>query len=108
MPVRGTHFRICPDGTLRGPDNTTAAHYLDGLWHLGQRRYISFECAGPVYLRVTNNHGRRENIGPYPSIRAANGAIFADDNCLGFHAIRSQLGAEIVDMWQEISLLSSG
>ena len=105
--VRGAHFRICSDGTLRGPDNTTAAHYLDGLWHLGQRRHISFECAGPIYLRVTNQHGRRESIGPYASIRAADGAIFTHDSCLGIHVVRTQLGAEVLDMWQEVSLLSS-
>jgi len=105
--VRGAHFRICSDGTLRGPDNTAAARYLDGLWLLGQRRHISFECAGPVYLRVTDNHGRRESIGPYASIRAASGAIFTQDSCLGVHASRSQLGAELVDMWQEISILSA-
>jgi hypothetical protein len=105
--VRGAHFRICADGTLRGPDNTTAARYLDGLWHLGQRRHISFECAGPVYLRVTNNRGRREFIGPYASIRAADGAIFTQDSCLGVHVARAQFGAELVELWHEVSLLSS-
>ena len=105
--VRGGHFRICADGTLRGPDNTTAARYLDGLWYLGQRRHLSFECAGPVYLRVTNNHGRRASIGPYASIRASAGAIFAHDSCLGVHVVRTQFEAEMVDMWQEVSLLSS-
>lgn len=106
MVVRGAHFRICSDGTLRGPDNTTAARYVDGLWHLGQRRHISFECAGPVYLRVTH-HGRCEYIGPYAPIRAADGAIFTHDSCLGVHSARAQLGAEMVEMWQEISFLTS-
>ena len=105
--VRGAHFRICSDGTLRGPDNTTAAHYLDGLWHFGQRRYISFECAGPVYLRVTTNHGRRECTGPYASLRASAGAIFAHDSCLGVHVVRDQFGAEMAETWQEISFLAS-
>lgn len=105
--VRGAHFRICSDGTLRGPDNTTAARYLDGLWHLGQRRHISFDCAGPVYLRVTTDHGRRECIGPYESIRASDGAIFMHNSCLGVHVARDQLGAEMVEIWQEISLLTS-
>jgi hypothetical protein len=105
--VRGAHFRICSDGTLRGPDNTTAARYVDGLWHLGQRRHISFECNGLIYLRVTNNRGRRECIGPYPSIRAADGAIFTHDSCLGVHIVRTQLGTEMLELWREVSLLTS-
>jgi len=104
--VRGTHFRICSDGTLRGPDNSTTARYFDGLWHLGERRYISFECDGPVYLRVTNNHGQRECIGPYASIKASDGAIFAQDSCLGVHMVRAQFGAETVVTWQEVSFLT--
>ena len=105
--VRGAHFRICSDGTLRGPDNTTSARYLDGFWHLGQRRHISFECAGPVYLRISTNHGRRECIGPYASIRASDGAIFTHSSRLGVHVSRDQFGAEMVEIWQEISLLTS-
>ena len=107
MVVRGAHFRICSDGTLRGPDNTTAARYLDNLWHLGQRRHISFECAGPIYLRTTNNRGQRECIGPYASIKAMDGAILTRDSCLGVHVVRAQFGAEIIEMWQEVSFLTS-
>jgi hypothetical protein len=105
--VRGTYFRICSDGTLRGSDNTTSARYLDGLWHLGQRRHTSFECAGPIYLRVTDNRGRRECIGPYAPVRAADGAIYTHDGCLGVHVARAQFGAETVEMWQEVSFLTS-
>lgn len=105
--VRGAHFRICPDGTLRGSENTTAARYLDGLWHLGPARYMSFECAGPVYLRVTNSRGRRECIGPYAPVRASDGAIYTQDGCLGIHVARAQPGAEMVEMWQEVSFLTS-
>jgi len=105
--VRGAHFRICADGTLRGPDNTVAARYVDRLWHLGQRRYMSFECTGAVYLRVTNRRGQRECIGPYASLRAADGAIFTEDNCLGVHAVRVEFGSESVDLWREVSFLTS-
>jgi hypothetical protein len=103
--VRGANFRISSDGTLRGPDNTIAARYLDGLWYLGQRRHISFECAGPIYLRVTHNYGRREIIGPCTSIRAANGAIYSQDSCLGIHFARAQLAPDSGDTWHEVSLL---
>jgi hypothetical protein len=105
--VRGTHFRICSDGTLRGPDNTTAARYFEGLWYLGQRRHMSFECAGPIYLRVITNRGQRECMGPFASIRAAGGAIFASDNCLGVHFCRAQSRVEIGEIWQEVSFLIS-
>jgi hypothetical protein len=105
--VRGAHFRISPDGTLRGPDNTIAARYVDGLWHLGQRPHLSFECTGPIYLRVTHRYGRRESIGPYASIRAANGAIYTNDSCIGVHFTRVQPATDAVDTWREVSLLSS-
>jgi hypothetical protein len=105
--VRGGHFRICADASLRGPDNTVAARYLDGLWYLGHKRHVSFDCTGPIHLRVTNRHGRRECIGPYDSIRAAHGAIFTGDVCLGIHAVRDQADSPTIDVWQEVSLLAS-
>ena len=103
--MRAAHFRISSDGTLRGPDNTIAARYFDGLWYLGQRRHISFVCAGPIYLRVTHNYGRRECIGPYASIRAADGAIYSQDSCLGVHFVRAQFAGDVVNTWHEVSLL---
>ena len=105
--VRGAYFRICSDGTLRGPDNTVSARYCDGLWHLGQRRHVSFECAGPVYLRITNSHGQRECMGPYASLRAADGAIYTQDSCLGVHAVRAQFASDAIDLWREISFVTS-
>jgi len=105
--VRGTHFRICSDGTLRGPDNTTAARYFDGLWHLGQRRHVSFDCSGPIYLRITHKRGERECMGPYASIRAASGAIFTHESCIGVHVLNNQVQAETIDIWQEVSFLTS-
>ena len=105
--VRGAHFRICSDGSLRGPDNTIAARYIDGLWHLAQRRHISFECTGPIYLRVTGQHGRRERIGPYETVRVADGAIYTHDSCLGVHILPAKFGAVMAEMWQEVSFLTS-
>ena len=107
MVVRGAYFRICADGTLRGPDNTITARYSDGLWRLGPKRHTSFECAGPVYLRVTNSRGERECMGPYPSIRAADGAIYSQETRLGVHAVRAQFGSEAIEVWLEISLVTS-
>jgi hypothetical protein len=105
--VRGAYFRICADGTLRGPDNTIAARYSAGLWHLGPKRHTSFECAGPVYLRVTNSRGQRECLGPYASIKAADGAIYTQDGRLGVHAVRVELVSETVERWHEISFVTS-
>ena len=64
MLVRGAYFRICADGTLRGPDNAVAASYTNGLWQLGKRRHRTLECREAVYLRVTTSDGQRECIGP--------------------------------------------
>lgn len=107
MVVRGAHFRICSDGTLRGPDNTVAAQFLERSWHLGQRCHASFECAGPVYLRITDCHGRRECTGPYPSIRAAHGAIFAEEHCLGIHTANAHFASDTGNVWQEVSFVTS-
>jgi hypothetical protein len=104
--VRGAHFRICADGTLRGPDNSVAARYLDSLWYLGQRRHGSFDCTGPILLRVTNQRGQRECIGPYDSIRTTAGTICTEDVCLGIHAARDQHGAAMLEVWQEVSFLT--
>jgi hypothetical protein len=84
--VRGTYFRICADGTLRGPDNAITALYVDGAWELAHRQHRAFDCGGPVYLRVTGADGRRQLSGPYDSVRAMDGAIFVQDRCLGAHA----------------------
>ena len=102
--LRGTYFRICEDETLRGPDNSVAARYSDGLWHLGHRRHRAFECAGPVYLRTTAIDGRRENVGPFDFLKAANGAIFSRDTCLGIHSPRRGAVRE-EGMWREIVFL---
>jgi hypothetical protein len=104
--VRGAHFRICADGTLRGPDNTISARYLDGLWYLGHTRHTSFDCTGPILLRVTHRHGQRERIGPYDSIRTAYGTIFSGESCLGIHAVRDEPGSAMLDVWQEVSFLT--
>jgi len=56
------YFRICADATLRGSDNAIAARYSERLWQLGPRQYRSFECSGPVFLRVTEKEGNRDTI----------------------------------------------
>jgi hypothetical protein len=104
--VRGTYFRICADGTLRGPDNSITASYADGFWRIAHRRHRAVDCDGPVYLRITGSDGCRQNSGPYESVRAADGAIFTHDNCLGAHA--SGLNPQVrPGLWREIVLLSA-
>jgi hypothetical protein len=103
--VRGTYFRICADGTLRGPDNAVCAKYADGFWELAHRRHRAFECDGPVYLRLTKADGRRERIGPYDFVKAAEGAIFTRDSCLGVHDSNGKAAAS-VSLWQEIAFLT--
>lgn len=106
MRVRGMHFRICSDATLRGPDNTVAAHYSKRLWLLGARRYRAIECNGPVYLRVMNSDGSRNQMGPYEFIKAAHGGIFTQDSCLGVYASFEETGMS-PDQWREVTLLSA-
>jgi hypothetical protein len=85
--LRGAFFRICADRTLRGPDNTVAAVYANGLWKVANRSHRSFECEGEVYLRVTDSDGRHHaSAGPYQSVRFSQGIIFSGEVRLGTHA----------------------
>jgi hypothetical protein len=104
--IRAMYFRICVDETLRGPDNSIAARYVDGLWQLAHRRHRAFECEGPVYLRVTDTDGRREHIGPYDFLKASDGAIFTRDNCLGAFSLRRN-AAVPSGLWTEIAFLTA-
>lgn len=103
--VRGAYFRICADGTLRGPDNAVAASYTEGLWQLGRRRHRMLECREAVYLRVTTSDGERECIGPYEYLKVTGGEIFSNDAYLGTHS-RGESYLPKTDIWREIALLS--
>lgn len=103
--VRGAYFRICGDGTLRGPDNDVTANYTDGLWQLGRKQHTMLECRDAVYLRVTTSDGQRECIGPYECLKVARGAIFSNDTYLGAHT-RGESYLPETDIWREIALLS--
>jgi len=103
--VRGVYFRICADGTLRGPDNAVTASYTDGFWQLGRRQNRILECREPVYLRVTTSDGQRDCIGPYECLKVTGGAIFSNDTYLGAHT-RGDSYLPQSDIWQEVALLS--
>lgn len=103
--VRGAYFRICADGTLRGPDNAITASYTNGIWKFGHRRHRMLECREALYLRVTSSDGRRECIGPYESLKVTGGAIFSNDTYLGAHAQDEPQFREAA-IWREIALLS--
>jgi hypothetical protein len=102
--VRGTYFRICTDGTLRGPDNAVTANYSDGLWQVARRQHRVLECRAAIYLRVTSCDGGRKSIGPYECVRVAGGDIFSNDIYLGSHTRESSRSPEM-DIWTEIALL---
>jgi hypothetical protein len=104
--IRGLYFRICADGTLRGPDNAVTARYADGLWQLGRRQHRMLECRDPVYLRVTTSAGERECIGPYEGLKVSGGAIFSNETYLGAHT-RGEPYVSETGIWKEIALLSN-
>ena len=103
--VRGVYFRICADGTLRGPDNAVTASFTDGLWQLGRKQHRMLECREPIYLRVTSSHGQRECIGPYEGLKVTGGAIFSNDTYLGAHT-RGESNLPQAAIWREIALLT--
>lgn len=104
--VRGEYFRICEDGTLRGPHNDVVAAYADGIWRLRHREQRAFECSRPVYLRVTDAEDRREYIGPYEFVRVEDGALFTLDNCLGDYSRDRKSGCS-PQLWREVAILSA-
>ncbi|MGH8137102.1 MAG: hypothetical protein ACREVV_02740 [Steroidobacteraceae bacterium] len=105
--ARGAYFRICADATLRGPDNSVAAVYANHSWLFGTRRFRSFECEGPVYLRIRSVAGGLSQTGPYGLLREAEGALYSNDVCLGVY-LPGREPSSSVEHWQEITLLSAG
>jgi hypothetical protein len=103
--VRGAYFRICADGTLRGPDNAVTASYTAGLWQLGRRQHCMLQCREAVYLRVTTSDGQRECIGPYECLKVTGGAIYTNDTYLGAHT-RGESYLPEAEIWTEVTLLS--
>lgn len=103
--VRGNYFRICADGTLRGPDNAVTASYAAGLWQLGRRQHRMLECREAIYLRVTSSDGQRECIGPYECVKVTGGAFFSNDLYLGAHT-RGESYLADAEIWREVALLS--
>ncbi len=104
--VRGAYFRICADATLRGPDNAISASYFKGVWQLGRRPYISFECSGPIYLRTVNSLGRLERTGPYDCVTAVDGALFTHSDYLGAYAAPPESLGSAAELWREITFLA--
>ncbi|MGH8259506.1 MAG: hypothetical protein ACREUG_07430, partial [Steroidobacteraceae bacterium] len=86
------------------PQNEVIATYTAGIWRLGRREYRSFECIGPVRLRCSGDAGLRTELGPFESLNASGGAIFAQDACLGRHAPLRDLDFR-GDAWNEVAFL---
>jgi hypothetical protein len=106
VQVRGAYFRICADATLRGPDNEVAAAFIEHSWHLARRRFRDFQSSTPVYLRVTNQNGEREQLGPFELFRVAEGALFSAERCVGTHSA-NWATPSVAACWREIVILPS-
>jgi hypothetical protein len=104
--VRGAFFRICMDRTLRGPEGSLIARYSAVGWQLGSRNCREFEALGPLLLRTHFPDGRREHLGPYEVVRAADGALFNRTHCLGIYCT-NRAAAPGLPEWNEIAFLDS-
>lgn len=104
MFVRGKFFRICSDGTLRGPESNVIARYSALGWLLAGRNCREFEATGPLFLRAYFADGRRVQLGPYPAVRAADGALFDRARCLGTFCINRAASPGIPE-WKEVTIL---
>jgi hypothetical protein len=98
-------FRICSDGTLRGPEGSLVARYTAFGWQLGGRGCREFEALGPLFLRANLADGRRERLGPYEAVRAADGALFDRAHCLGIFC-PDRAASPGIPEWQEITLFA--
>ncbi len=102
--ARGAFFRICADNTLRGPEGSLVATYSSLGWRLGGRNYREFEALGPLFIRAHRIDGRSEVMGPYPLVRAGDGALFGHGRCLGSFCANRALSPGIPE-WSDITLL---
>lgn len=102
--VRGAFFTIRADRTLRGPEGSLVARYTPVGWQLGARNCREFEALGPVLLRASFPDGRREHLGPYELIRAADGALFDRTHCLGIFCTNRAASPGLPE-WNEITFL---
>jgi hypothetical protein len=105
--VRGAFFRICADGSLRGPEGSLVARYTTMGWRLGTRDSREFEAIGSLFLRTSFADGRRERMGPYEAIRAADGALFDRAHCLGIFCTNRAASPGLPE-WNEITILAEG
>lgn len=105
--VRGAFFRICADGTLRGPEGSVVASYTSQGWRLGTRSCREFEALGPLFLRAHFPDGRRQHMGPYETVRAADGALFSRSRCLGIFCTNRAASPGLPE-WNEIAFLERG
>jgi len=104
--IRGLFFRIDRDCALRGPDSTVVATYTPHTWRLGARSFREFHCNNTVYLRVRNRAAACEKLGPYDFVRAAEGGLFVQGQCIGTYSPQWDTEATPHQCWQEITLLS--
>jgi hypothetical protein len=105
--VRGAYFRICADGTLRGPEGSLVASYTSQGWRLGTRSCREFEALGPLFLRAHFADGRRQHLGPYEAVRAADGALFSRTRCIGIFCTNRAASPGLPE-WNEIAFLERG
>jgi hypothetical protein len=105
--IRGLFFRIDRECALRGPDSTVVATYTPHTWRLGARSFREFHCNNSIYLRVRNRADACEKLGPYEFVRAAEGGLFVQGQCIGTYSPQWETESGPNQSWQEITLLSA-
>jgi hypothetical protein len=105
--IRGLFFRIDRECALRGPDSTVVATYTPHTWRLGARSFREFHCNNSIYLRVRNRADACEKLGPYEFVRAAEGGLFVQGQCIGTYSPQWETESGSTQSWQEITLLSA-
>jgi hypothetical protein len=105
--IRGLFFRIDRECALRGPDSTVVATYTPHTWRLGARSFREFHCNNSIFLRVRNRADACEKLGPYEFVRAAEGGLFVQGQCIGTYSPQWETESGPSQSWQEITLLSA-
>ena len=83
------------------------ATYTPHTWRLGARSFREFHCNNTVYLRVRNREAACEKLGPYEFVRAAEGGLFVQGQCIGTYSPQWDTESASHQCWQEITLLSA-
>lgn len=85
-------FRISGNFIRQGPDGTVVATYRHHQWELQGRHFTRWDCKQPSVIHFEDAAGGpTERFGPFQTLYAADGVLYADDELFAKFIEESQL-----------------